>query len=68
MKKKDSNIFFSTKKESNVRRENLFLALSPEERFQEFLRMISNKFGVELIAHSTGEKKEISVFTKKNEI
>lgn len=38
MKKQQPFIFFGTKSEHNKRREEEFLALSPEERLKQFLK------------------------------
>ncbi len=41
--KKDDRIRFETKEESNARREREFLALTPGERFQWFLRSFDER-------------------------
>ena len=41
MNSKNVELIFATKEENNKRREKAFLALSPIERLESFLRMVS---------------------------
>lgn len=49
-------IVFATKEENNLRREKEFLALTPSQRFMQFLRMVSsvNQFETRATGESRG--------------
>lgn len=58
MKKSKKKIFFATKEENNERREKEFLALTPYERFQQFLKSFdSNDFSQYVNPEELGESK-----------
>lgn len=58
MSKSEKKIYFATKEENNERRKKEFLALSPYERFQQFLRSFdSDDFSQYVNPKELGEKK-----------
>lgn len=52
----DKRIRFLTKKESNEEREQAFLALTPSERFMQFIRSFDQLKGFESKPHNNSSK------------